>query len=352
MILADAGRLRQELADARDVCRRLGLDEGAKPQGRGLIIRCPWHADKTPSCSVREAADGTLSVHCFACDHRGDVLDLVAVVNGIDCQREFRRVLRLASDLAGSALEDPRPRQHPVRRPEVRGDYPPFDEVAKLWASCRPVLDDPPVVRWLCSRGLDPGAVEASGVARALPIGMPLPRWARCGGRTWSEAGYRCVLSMFDERGDLRSVRVRRVVEGQGPKALPPTGHRIGGLVMAESFAQRILKTGKWPDCWSEAATPRIVIAEGEPDFLTWAGLRSDADEDGPLAFGIVAGSWTVGIAARVPTGSRVVIRTDHDPAGEKYADVISASLAGRVSMSRGGALSCDACIERSRGAA
>lgn len=349
MILADAGRLRRELADARDVCRRLGLDEGAKPQGQGLVIRCPWHADNTPSCSVREATDGTIATNCFACGHKGDVFDLVAVANGFDCQRDFRRVLQLAADLAGSALEEPAPRP-PVREAEARGDYPPFVEAARLWASCRPVLDDPPVVRWLCSRRLNPEAVEAFDVARALPIASPLPRWARFGGRSWSEAGYRCVLPMFDERGDLRSLRARRVLDGEGPKALPPTGYRIGGLVMAEPLAQRLLKTGRWPGCWSEAASPQIVIGEGEPDFLTWAGRHSDADEDGPAAFGIVAGSWTAGIAARLPTGSRVVIRTDHDPPGEKYAEAIAATLAGRVSLSRGGALSCDVCIARSRG--
>ncbi len=53
---------------ADDLLARL---EGVRQQGRGRrwLARCPAHADKTPSLSLRELDDARLLVHCFAgCD--------------------------------------------------------------------------------------------------------------------------------------------------------------------------------------------------------------------------------------------------------------------------------------------
>ncbi len=184
-----AGEIRSLLVDARDVCRHLGLDESAKPQPRGLTILCPWHNERTPSCSVRCAADGTLAVHCFACDVGGDVFDLVAVAHGLDTRRDFPEVLRLAAELAGVELGGigiPRgaTRPRPCSPPEP--NYPPAAEVSGFWAACRPVGDVSEVAGWLTSRVLDAGAVEDFDLARALPSGVRLPCWAGCRGQTWA----------------------------------------------------------------------------------------------------------------------------------------------------------------------
>ena len=56
----------------------------------------------------------------------------------------------------------------------------------------------------------------------------------------------------------------------------------------------------------------------------------SDGAEDVPAVFGIVAGSWTPEIAARVPTRTRVVICTHDDPAGDRYAAQIAETLRER----------------------
>ena len=52
---------------------------------------------------------------------------------------------------------------------------------------------------------------------------------------------------------------------------------------------------------------------------------------------GIFAGSWSNALAARIPTGTRVAIRTDHDDngAGDRYAELIARSLAGRCELRR-----------------
>ena len=71
-----------------------------------------------------------------------------------------------------------------------------------------------------------------------------------------------------------------------------------------------------------------IVIAEGVPDFLVWATKYSDANEDAPVVLGVIAGSWTDALAARVPRSATIYIRTHRDAAGIKYADAICESLA------------------------
>jgi len=344
--------VRRRLVDPGEVCSRLGIDEGARRQARGLLIRCPWHADRIPSCSVRQAEDETIAVKCFGCGATGDVFDLVAAGNGLDARRNFPRVLELAMDLAGvSSTQAPPPAQR-MARPSNRG-FPPIGEVATLWDSCRPVFDDPEVSAWLRSRALDPGDVEDFGVARALPRDLTLPAWARLRGRGWTEGGYRCLLPMFDERGVLRSVRARQIGDGAAPKAVPPAGFSLSGLVMADALSRQLLAGAAVPDVWPASTPLRIVVAEGEPDYLTWATAFSDADVAAPAVFGVVAGSWTKELAARVPDHARIIVRTHHDEAGERYAREVFATFGGRrVALVRGGVRDCAACATALRGAA
>jgi hypothetical protein len=77
------------------------------------------------------------------------------------------------------------------------------------------------------------------------------------------------------------------------------------------------------------------VIAEGEPDFLTWATRWSDAAASVPIVLGVFAGAWSDDLAGRIPPGARVIVRTHHDPAGDAYAEAIRQSLEGRARVLR-----------------
>ena len=289
---------------------------------------------------MRRAADGTLAVHCFACDFGGDVFDLVAVAHGLETRRDFPEVLRLAAELAGVPSDGIGARRGSFKpRPHflVEASYPPAEEVSGLWAAGRPVGDVPKVVGWLKSRALDAGAVEDFDLARALPLGVRLPCWAACRGQAWGEAGYRLLLPMFDGLGVLRSLRARRVVNGEGPKNLAPAGFSTGGLVMADALGRKLLATGRRPEGWPDAVPLQIVVAEGEPDFLTWGTRFSDGNATAPAVLGLVSGSWTSGIAGRLPDGARVIVRTHLDEPGEKYARAVHESLRGRCTLLRGG---------------
>ena len=325
---AKATEIKAALADPERVLGLLGLLDGAKRQAHGYLILCPWHSERTPSCSVKLASDGTIAAHCFGCGVGGDVLSLVAAARGLDTRRDFARVVELAADLAGGSLDGYRP---PVRRavPAPRLP-PPVVSVGALWAASKPVTDDADLARQLLGRCLDPAIIEDLDLARCLPQSGTIPKWAQSGSLSWWESGHRLLLPLWNVEGSLCSVHARLVekVDGDRAKGLFPSGHTAKGLFLADSFA-RLLITEGIPKWWRQNEPPSVIITEGAPDFLTVA-THYGCSEYAPAALGVVSGSWSDELAARIPTECRVVVKVHRDEAGAKYRDAIRRSLSGR----------------------
>ncbi len=310
-------------------------------EGSGFKVSCPWHEESTPSCAVWTAREGTIVAYCHGCGKSGDALSLIAAVNRLDTKGDFPDVLRLAAEIGGRwDLVDATPSNVPhvhAKRPDrdmtPPREYPPETEVSEVWNSAFPATDDVDARMMLEHRSLDVEAITDRDLARVLPMSVQLPRWARYQGRTWVETDHRLILPAYDAHGRMKSLRAWRVANGETPKRLPPAGYRASGLVLADPFAVGLLRA-QFPHAAVQAPL-RVVIAEGEPDFLTWATRFSDADETAPLVIGVGGGSWSDAFARRVPSGSRVIIRTDHDRAGDRYAECVRASLAGRCAVRR-----------------
>ncbi len=322
-----ARELRSELVDPRRLCEALGIDlRGSKRQaGDGLIVRCPNHEERTPSCSITRRESGTIGVRCFGCDWSGDALDLVALVRQIP-PSSFREVLAEAAEVAnrrdiadeirsGRPAPD-RPAPKPLPPPAPPKDYPRADELRDVWGRATPVTEDAATSGYLVRRRLDPELVHARNLARVLR--SPLPAWACYQRSSWLETGHRMLCRVFDAWGRARSVRACRVVDGDTPKRLPPSGCRAAELVLANRAAWAMLR-GDNP--------ARILIAEGEPDFLTLATTQA---EDVPV-LGIGSGSWTQDFADAIPRNADVFIYTDPDDAGERYAAKIVDSLGNKA---------------------
>jgi hypothetical protein len=321
-----AEEIRRSLTDPVRIARALGMLEGAKPQASGVTVRCPWHDDGTPSCSLTIGTHGTLRAKCFACGAAGDVLALVAVRYGLDCRRDFPAVLlataevgglhQLADELRGTAERVERPLP-PLPEPAPARDYPPTAEVLALWQAALPVADIEPCAVALGLRGLFPGPELARALAGTLP------RWARYQGRSWLESGHRVALPVYDPAGELRSVRAWQIQrDADGPRRLPPAGHRASELVLANAGAVTVLR--------APAAPVRLLIAEGESDYLSLCERYP-----GAAVLGVFSGGWTPGFAARIPFGSEVTVRTDSDAAGDRYAEQIRQTLVGRAIVRR-----------------
>jgi DNA primase len=334
-----AREIRYALTDAAHVCERLGLLAGRGTftrQAGGVIVRCPWHEDRNPSCSIRRGRDGTLAVRCHACGATGDVLSLIAIVHGLNTRQDFRSVLRVSAEIAGlwgvvheldtgEPSSEERPRVAPPP-PEPERDYPAADEVCRVWSNAVPTTDDPEASAWFLSRGLDAELVADADLARVIRKGAPLPRWATYKGRAWTETGHRLVVPMRAPDGRVRSLRGCRISEGDSPKRLPPGGHKATGLVMACPWGVALLE--------GRTVSVEVVIVEGEPDYFTWATRRVAQPTS---RIGIVNGSWSVAFADRIPRGSQVVVRTDHDAAGDRYAAELTRTLRWRGCFVRRG---------------
>lgn len=346
---SEVERVKAHLADPREVAGRLGLTRGkTAPQGGGgILVCCPARSEKTPSCSLTRGPDGTLRVKCHGCGFAGDVFDLVAAVENVDRNRHFREVLERAASLAGIHLDD-RPGEQRPALPPPKWEPPPPEppkrppeaELRALLDACGPCARDPEVAAWLQGRALDATAIDRYGLAFALPRGTRVPRWASYKGdreqaAPWPELGYRLIVPMRDAEGKIASVRARAVgtmPEGM-PKALPATGFDAHELVMACPLGALMLACGVWP----AGVEGRVVISEGEPDFWTWASRGTGPRTIAALGIG-GNGQWTEAIADRIPSGSVVILRTDQDDAGDRYAEQITRTLRGRCAVLESGA--------------
>ncbi len=204
------------------------------------------------------------------------------------------------------------------------------ERIDRLWTRLSKVTDDAEVATVLKGRGLDPARITALDLARALPHDMSVPNALRVGQRSWTDLYLRLILPTYGPSGALVAVRGRRI------RTDPSSGHakelapRLGagsakGHLFANPPARKLLELGTY----NPLAGP-VVVVEGSPDFLTWATRRPDLP-----VLGLWSGAWTPQLAARIPSGTTVVIRTHHDEKGDEYARVVHRSLHPRCPVYR-----------------
>jgi len=260
---------------------------------------------------------------CFACHSSGSAVDFLSIhLFGEKLNRGDSRwgeLLQELDDLGTGHGSTPRILTPTIPKTAVL-NWPPREEVEKLWAGCLNVRTDSTAAQWLHKeRGLNPIAIQSC--TRVLTAHQTLPSFAAIGKRTWYCAGYRVIVPLFDHAGQLRSLRARRIVNpGAQPKSIAPRGFSIKGLFMANQAALNLFRHAPT----DVLAPARIVVVEGEMDFLSW--FQNCTDENLVL-LGITAGSWTKDIGARIPSESDVYLRTHQDSAGDIYAERIANDL-------------------------
>ncbi len=321
---------RVKAADAERVAELLGLERARER----LKWACPKHGGSDSLHSY--AADKGGGFYCFACQEHFSTVDLAAiawnVAPGEACERlaQALGVYVLPAGLVCTPERAPRIAHKAISRPAPTRH--PGAEVLALWGRTVAADSDPETSAWLVSRGLEPSTVASRNLARALPRGVEVPAWAACG-RPWNVGPWRLIVPMYGATGNLEGLRARATVDDAKPKSASATGASSSGLVFADPLGLWLLQ-GRAPAWWAKPWC--VVIAEGEPDFLLWATHYSDAEvERAPAVLGVTSGSWSPAIAARIPDGARVTIRTDHDAAGNKYAEAIANTLKGRCTVLR-----------------
>ena len=297
------------------------LARGGQRRGDEVVFVCPAHDDEHPSANWNDAKQVW---HCFACGAGGGAADLAR---------------RLRIEVVDTGGVGPAPRRQPSPSPATT--LPSRTEVSALFRASQPTLEDADVAAYLRSRAIDPAEVDRRlSLARALPPDAKCPTWAYKSpspgepARPWTTGGYRLLIPLFSPgQWAPVSVRARRITPGE-PKSIAGRGLTTRNLVMADSLGRHLLEKRRQPSDWPTAARLRVVIAEGEIDFLTLATWWPD-EHPSPAVWGIVSGSWSPELAACVPSGALVELRTDPDPAGERFAEQINATLGARCEVVR-----------------
>ena len=319
----DPNQMSTRLSLADLLCEAV-LARGGQRRGDEWVFCCPAHDDDHPSASWNAQKQVW---HCFACGAGGGASDLASR-------------LQVLGVTPSSHLTAGRTRSAPAA-PLAPHVLPSAAELGGLLRASQPVLPDHAVAAYLRSRAIDPFQVDRRlCLARSLPVGATCPAWAhksvemRARPEAWSNCGYRLLIPLFAPgQWQPVSVRARRITAGD-PKSVSGRGLTSKNVVMSDSLGRQLLATRSLPHEWPATARLRLVIAEGEIDFLTLATWWPD-EHPSPAVWGIVSGSWSHDLAACVPSGTSVELRTDPDPAGERLAEQVNATLGARCEVVR-----------------
>lgn len=196
-------------------------------------------AHQCPACAKRWAelagsgfCIGARGWVCKACGARGDLLDLLARLAGLDPRRDFPTVLALAAELTG--LDQPRSpaarathlaalarTQQACRRLEAAAEQrrreAARDAAPRAWAALR--REHPRGRRYLEGRGLNVEALVARDLVRFAPDG-----WLR------TELGGDPTVALHDWDGAPLNI-VRRRVGAGAPRTPGLRGHPTDGTI-------------------------------------------------------------------------------------------------------------------------
>jgi DNA primase len=343
-----ARELRESLVDVRAVLEGLGIP--SRRDGSGYKVSCPAHKERTPSCSVRLAKDGTIACRCHGCGWSADALGLVALVHGLDVRRDFAAVLRRAAELAGRwDLLDarpfrparppiPRPRPAPPSVPLIDPDA--YHAIASFLLEHCPLRGAPDVAAYLDARHIFADA-EAVGV-RALPRdqrplvahlleGFGRDRLVLAGvlrrdrdAIDWGQT-HRVLIPWSGKDGQIHAVQRRRL-DASKPKYLFPPGLSPREPFGAEVYAEALASFG---------GQAEVIVCEGAFDTLARRKLSRVRGERCVLV-GIPSASTFSPTWSTYFAGRHVVIAFDGDDAGDRAAERFAAEVcAGAASLTR-----------------
>ncbi len=101
------------LREANDIVSAFGMYVNLKKRGRTHVCNCPFHSEKTPSCTV---FPDTQSFYCFGCGAGGDVITFTMKMENLP----YREAVRLLAQRCGMELPTENPEEERNARRRVR----------------------------------------------------------------------------------------------------------------------------------------------------------------------------------------------------------------------------------------
>jgi DNA primase len=297
-----------------DVIARYGV--ALRPQGRGLVGRCPFHLDRGRPNLYVYPSNG--SWYCYRCALGGDVIRFVERIEGVG----FRAAVEL---LAGTAVPRriPQPRALPPAKPRSpRHGVLGAEERACLAAAVEVyhnrLLAEPHALDYVVGRGIDRATIETCRVGYAAGDELlAYLRWRRLPIQAARRLG---LLGRNGQEFLAGRVVVPEIRDGQ-PIWL------IGRIVGSDDPAPKYLGLpGHKPLLGWEAAASQseVWVVEGVFDLLT---LRSW----GVPALALVGTQVRPETLAALGGFARVYLALDNDAAGREATARLCTLLGARA---------------------
>jgi len=278
--------------------------------------------------------DGTLSVHCFGCDQRGDVYTLIARVRGLDLVADFHEVLREAASIANApALAPVEITPKPAESQESASD----ELYQAVWSWMLEAMSPlrttaPHVACYLDGRRIGADA-EAAGV-RGLPrdrrslVASCLSTFERTdleragvlreGQDALDRPSWPVCIPWKDRFGRLLCLQRRRLDDDGRPKYLSPRGRAPRAPFLVDGLAAAL-------DFMGPAA--EIIICEGAFAALARRKIARHGDERAAVIGVYSASTAAAGMPMDLLEGRRIVLSLDRDGAGESAREKLVALL-------------------------
>jgi len=300
----------------------LGID-GQRPSCRGTAG--PEWETECPACGadrhfvVKPEDPLGAGAFCRSCRWSGDKIAVAQLVTGMsfsqlvqgyDCEPTPEVLGRLAANQA---------KREEKAREAAEASAARSKRAAEAWERCSRSLAGAATAYWQ-GRGVDVVQLEAAGVARGVP--------PEISSELNSEQLYPTVMPLWDVRGEsVRALQFRRVQPFTPPDMTKKEAREdprcrdrntfgpVGGCVHASDRGLRGLR--------NSCPLGTVVVVEGEIDFAIWASRRPDLS-----VFAIRSGSVTsLGRRLHELGVREVVIRTDRDEPGDRYAAELGREL-------------------------
>ena len=242
-----------------------------KRAGRRLVCLCPFHSEKTPSCTVY-TDDGTF--HCFGCGTGGDVINFIRKIENL----EYIEAVRFLAQRAGLPMPedgyDDRAARDRARLLEIN------KAAARFFYSNLTTPDGSEGLRYLVEkRRLTPKTIKSFG------LGVAPNRWTSLknhmlangfterelvsasllgekNGRTYDFFVNRVIFPIFDLRGNVIAFSGRILdPDPKGGKYLNSREtmlYRKSRTLFALNFAKNVSVKSK-----------RLILCEGNVDVIT-----------------------------------------------------------------------------------
>jgi DNA primase len=328
-----ATQVRRRLIDAKALCVALGLTMARGSTSRQATVLCPWHAERTPSCSVRIAKDSTIAVKCHACGSTADALGLIAAVEGL---RSFPDVLKRAAELANAPdLADTIEAKRPPRD-EAEGVS--DEDYLSIWTFLLDALSplsavSPSVASYLDGRGIyaDAEAVGVCGLPRDTrpPIAALLATFDRSqleragvlrrGHDAFDWSQWSLCIPWRSRFGRIDVVQRRRLEEIK-PKYRFPADRAPRAPFGVDLLGDALE---------SQGPNAEIVITEGALDCLARRRIARHRKERAAVIGVSSSSSPCVGLPLDLLAGRTIVLALDADKPGDCACALLESQLRG-----------------------